>query len=68
MQKMLVDLKNTMGNYLYNTISPLDQQIENELSMLKYSYPPPNRQNLRKYIYNTKKLIDVMVCYKVYNF
>ena len=43
MQKMLVDLKNTMGNYLYNNISPLNQQIQNELSMLKYSYPETDK-------------------------
>ena len=31
-----------MGNYLI-IFSPLDQQIENELSMLKYSYPPTDK-------------------------
>jgi hypothetical protein len=58
MQKMLVDLKNTMGNYLYNTISPLDQQIQNELSMLKYSYP-----STEKILENISTIPKINRCY-----
>lgn len=58
MQKMLVDLKNVMGNYLYNAISPLNQQIENELSTLTYSYPPT-----QKTLQNISTIPKINRCY-----
>ena len=58
MQKMLVDLKNTMGNYLYNSISPLDQQIENELRDLTYPYP-----KTEKILANISTIPKISRCY-----
>ena len=39
MQKVLVDLKNKMGVYLYNIQSPLDLMIEEEYKNLDFSFP-----------------------------
>jgi serine/threonine protein kinase len=39
LQKTLVDLKNNMGTYLYNTEKPLDIQIREELESFKYTFP-----------------------------
>lgn len=44
MQKILVDLKKQTGTYLYNSISPLDLQITDELKNLSLNYPQTNKQ------------------------
>ena len=58
MQKMLVDLKNTMGNYLYNSISPLDQQLQNEFGGL--TYPSPKTE---KSLANISTIPGIGRCY-----
>lgn len=39
MQKILIDLKDEIGVYLYNTHTPLDTMIEMEYNTLDFSYP-----------------------------
>lgn len=43
MQKTLVDLKDQVGVYLYNTESPLDTLIQLEYNGLDFSYPELNK-------------------------
>lgn len=43
LQKVLVDLKNKMGVYLYNVLSPLDTTINNEFHSLDFSHPPTDK-------------------------
>ena len=43
LQKTIVDLKDEMGVYLYNTSTPLTRQLESELQSLTFSYPETNR-------------------------
>ena len=43
LQKVLVDLKNEMGVYLYNVLSPLDTTINNEFNSLNFSYPDTDK-------------------------
>lgn len=42
-QKTLVDLKNEVGVYLYNTSSPLDLMIKEEYKELDFLYPKTNK-------------------------
>ena len=44
LQKTLVNLKKEMGIYIYNSISPLDAQIQNEIKSLNYIYPKTSKQ------------------------
>jgi len=39
MQKILVDMKKEMGVYLYNSTTPLNIQIEEELNILPFNFP-----------------------------
>jgi serine/threonine protein kinase len=39
MQKILVDMKQAIGIYLYNTITPLELYINSEYSALDFTYP-----------------------------
>ena len=43
MQKVLVDLKDEIGVYLYNTESPLDTMIQTEYTNLDFSFPNTNK-------------------------
>lgn len=43
LQKVLVDLKNEMGVYLYNVLSPLDTIINTEFHTLDFSYPDTDK-------------------------
>jgi len=44
MQKTLTDVKNRVGNYTYNTITPLNSQISLECwNVINYKYPPTKK-------------------------
>ena len=45
LQKTLVDMKSEMGVYLYNTQTPLDVQLDNELHSLSLSYPKTGKSS-----------------------
>ena len=46
LQKTLVDMKSEIGVYLYNTQTPLDAQLDNELRSLSLSYPETTKSSL----------------------
>ncbi len=45
LQKTLVDMKSEIGVYMYNTQTPLDAQLENELRSLSLSYPETTKSS-----------------------
>jgi len=58
LQKTLVDLKEKMGVYLYNTRSPLSHQIESELKSLTLSFPETTKR-----ISDINEIPDTGRCY-----